>query len=602
MKKMTFWRYIMAASVVCTMLVPSACNKIDEPKDDPDDTEIPEDPENPETPEDPEDPENPENPGDGPTVEMNTLVMGETVISLGSVAVSEMGGNIFLAATEQGGLETAEDIFDAGEKYLYILVNPELVGTEIDIMTEIREFSVSVLWDDIYIAVGNGYAEDVTEGVCTVTDKGDNLYEFFTEFTSSDGVKYAVRAEGTLDETAGEAPAPELQPNTFYFDGTSTALGSSALGIAADYLYLAATPAAGLTDLEDIMYGGDDYMYVMISPSQTGAEFDIMTEQVQFTVSGTWAGQEFTAAPEWYDNVESGKCLVEQTGENTYEFSFYAVLSNGSVVGMRAEGTIAEEVNSNTITYNGVKSILRNAFYMESDGFHYVYFTAADVETFDEMAELAHQYAFVMVPEEQMTGKVIDLEGNADVMVGLMDNTTFAYYMATEGTLKIQQTGEGAYEVSLYGAKLSDMYEEQPDATLEIEFAGQTLSVDYAPVKANEATYNGSTFAIESATIEKTSSSVWTIYLTTAGNSSLTASSTIKITMPASCFDTDKVDYGFSQYPDVMEIAYDSKVWNSNTGAGIGTVGLALNGSELEVEFTTYGELSGYFKGDAAIK
>lgn len=394
------------------------------------------------------------------------------------------------------------------------------------------------------------------------------------------------------EEPGGEEPGVELQPNTFYVDGTVTEVGSKVLGEMSGYVYLAATPTPGLTTIDEVM-SEEDFMYVLVSPSQIGTEFDVMTESAAFTISGAWTGVSdyFAIAVDTYDDVESGTCLVEQTGENAYSFSFLATLADGTVIGMLADGILEEEVNNNTITVDGVTKILRSAFYTVEGGMHMLYVSAGDVETFDEMQEKALQYVYVIVPDKYADGQVIDLETNMEVMVGMIDNVTYGYYMPTEGTLKLTCTGTGAYELTMSGAKMTDPYaDDQPILLVDVEYAGTAYSVDYAPEKKNEIVYNGETLAISGAEIVKTSASVWTIKLS-VGNK------TVSIVMPSSCFGTEYNAYGFSQYPDTMEIAYDGKVWNNRNG-DTGTVSLALVGNELELNFTTYGELSGYYKGN----
>ena len=592
MSKKNFWRYLMTAMVIMALISPVACKKIDDPVDEPEDIEQPENPGEEEEPEEPQEPETPET----PEVDLNTLVMGETVIELASVAVSdmEMDGTtyMYVAAAQEAGLETPEAVFEA-DNYAYILVDQALVGTEFDMMTESKTWSATLMWDEQFLQFGTGETSAITEGTCIVTDKGEDRYEFFARFTA-DGTGYAVRVEGVY--VTSLAPRLDLDPETFYVNGTVTNVGSKVLGESSGYIYLAATPTPGLTTIDEVM-GEEDYMYVLVSPSQIGTEFDVMTESSTFTISGAWTGvsEYFAIAVDINEDVRNGRCLVEQTGEDTYSFSFVATLADGTVIGMLSEGVLEEEVNNNTITVNDQSKVLRSAFYMVDDDMHTVYFTASEVDTFYEMAENAWQYAFVMVTEEYMTGETVDLEDmSTGVMVGLMDNLTGGYYMATEGSLKITCTGEGEYEVSLAGVALSDIYGENPDATLELDFTGTAISVDYVPEKQNEIVFNDENIAILEAVIEKTSSSVWTISL-------VTSDETVKITMPASCFGEELAAYGFSQYPETMEIAYGPHVWNAD-GGGIGTVKLALNGSELDVEFTTYGDISGYFKGEAVVK
>lgn len=56
---------------------------------------------------------------------------------------------------------------------------------------------------------------------------------------------------------------------------------------------------------------------------------------------------------------------------------------------------------------------------------------------------------------------------------------------------------------------------------------------------------------------------------------------------------------GFSTYKTIS-FAYDGHVWNYDNG-DLGTLTATLDGTTLTLEFTNYGNLKGYFNGEAVV-
>jgi len=392
----------------------------------------------------------------------------------------------------------------------------------------------------------------------------------------------------------------DLKAETIVIDSKKTAVGSAVAAPFSEGVYIAATAAEGLESAEDIFATGE-YVYVWVAPGLVGREFDLTTEKSSFTVMAVWGEDIFIQAANEMTSEDSGitegKCLVKNDGDK-YEAFVTMKTVEGVEISMRAAAVMAEEVNTNTITYDDASKPLRASFYMVDEGAHFLYFTPSEVYYFEEMQEMAIYYAYIMLMNPELaTGRTIDLEGNDEVMVGLMDARNVdeepSYLSAVEGSLKIKIIGEGEYEVYL-DAKLDN------DKTVTVEFTGVCTPVDAEKEISNSFTFNGNENAINTVYIEKTSAEMWTLYFSGMSEATFDEAkqySPVKITLPP--FGAEYEGYGFSFY-DFMSIEYGPNIWNNAKGSS-GTVQASLNGDILKAEFTNYDNLSGEYEGKVNI-
>ena len=84
-------------------------------------------------------PEVPETP-ELPQLEVNTYEVDGERNHFGSVAVSNFGEYVCIAATPAEGVENFDEVFEQ-EEYFYVAVSPLLVGREFDMMQEGKLFS-----------------------------------------------------------------------------------------------------------------------------------------------------------------------------------------------------------------------------------------------------------------------------------------------------------------------------------------------------------------------------------------------------------------------------------------------------------------------------
>lgn len=158
---------ILCAIIAMTV---AACEKPDNndgSTNNPPVTETPEDP-GTEKPEDPgtEKPEDPEKPAE-PSV--NSYILNGEEHTFGSVAVSNFGEYLCIAASTAEDVASFDEMFEQDE-YFYLAISPLLNGTEFDLMTETRLYTVmSTLAGAELESVAPEMKEEISKGVCTFT-------------------------------------------------------------------------------------------------------------------------------------------------------------------------------------------------------------------------------------------------------------------------------------------------------------------------------------------------------------------------------------------------------------------------------------------------
>ena len=140
---------------------------------------------------------------------------------------------------------------------------------------------------------------------------------------------------------------------------------------------------------------------------------------------------------------------------------------------------------------------------------------------------------------------------------------------------------------------------------VSVDFEGKCVSVDYVPEEPNEFTCFGATEAINSIIVDKTDETSWHIYLTATPDLTTVQEFiedwALHITAPAEVFNTGVA--GFSNYKDgSLKFEYDGETWKyEEDGSSVGSLEVYLDGDQLELDFTTYGDLEGHYSGTTII-
>lgn len=410
---------------------------------------------------------------------------------------------------------------------------------------------------------------------------------------------------GNPDDGGETTGLEALKENTVTVNGTDKTLTGVFVDEFSGYIMITATDAPGAESFNWLYENEAEYIQILVLPSLCNKEFDVLTETDSFSIFSTYkdaplvdgVGTGFT------EGLESGLCRVNFDGENAEMFADLK-LSDGSTISVRGAGKFSGEApNESYIDRNGDKDPLRAAFYSVESGTAMFYFTPADIEYFEEI-DVASYYVAVIIDEEMLSsGQTIDINSTTEnFQIYYVDNLNEE--MAIIGTDKTNGA-TGTFSI----AKLAG--EAEFAATMDIDFSAKlSISLDFSgvctdmyavPEKENEFTYDGVTSAIASALVD-TSAEPWVIWLSSESGvttvEGMQSADAVKITAPEEAFSGEPV--GFSTYKETLSFAYKGIEWNYNNDA-IGTLTASLDGTTLSVEFTNYGNLNGYYSGEAVV-
>lgn len=525
------------------------------------------------------------------------MVNGSSFQSSTTLIKAKLGEkNIRIAVTPSSGVK-AENSF-GGSSVIEVEVAPELIGKELDLVTEKGVHAIAVSWSEPSISINktnNNQDENLAMCKCLVTEANGG-YELFLIFKTKGGDKFCVRATASREENPGTQ-----EDETIVIDDKSFPIKSK---IATDFeggIYVAVSTAEGKETLEQI--AEDSWMGVYVNPSLLDKEFDLYAESTNFTVSVYMEGMELDVANGWTDMITEGKCLVKKIEDGAkYEASVSLKTIDGTTISMHATAayTPGEQGDGSLFCYSadGAEDPCRAAFYEVDGDMHNLYFTSADVSYFEDMTEQAFYFAWVGIDKKALTGSPVSFTStSSDVNVYIYNNLEkdeygdATYQMVDNGTITATNNGEGNYTVSLDCSF-------QDGSTLRVEYDGEFKSVDVSAEDeyTNTFTYNEDTYAIQSVYIEKNSDTKWTVYISdTDAKSFEECKNSNPVILEIPPLTEENTIFGFSQHEDVMSISYKERKWLP--GEDTGTVEGYIADSELTIRFETYDGLSGQYRG-----
>lgn len=172
--------------------------------------------------------------------------------------------------------------------------------------------------------------------------------------------------------------------------------------------------------------------------------------------------------------------------------------------------------------------------------------------------------------------------------------------LEASGTVSVERS---ASDPEQFVARITVAFGDGTEVSLD--FDGACLSVDYVPEEPNEFTYMGVTESIQSVLVDKSGGALWEIWVSAAPGLDTVADfeddGAIHITAPEEAFNCGS-GVGFSTFKDTMKFEYDGRTWQyQEDGSVMGTLEVSLEGDQITLDFTTYGDLSGHFAGTATV-
>ena len=132
--------------------------------------------------------ENPEK----PALKENAYELDGVQASFGSVALSNIGDYICIAATPSEGVESFEEVFEQ-EEYFYVAISPLLNGKEFDMTKEAKVFTVMSTLEGAYLeSVAPTLTEEITSGTCLFNYK-EGVAMVEVSIVLADGAELSVK-------------------------------------------------------------------------------------------------------------------------------------------------------------------------------------------------------------------------------------------------------------------------------------------------------------------------------------------------------------------------------------------------------------------------
>ena len=201
----------------------------------------------------------PENPDpEIPPLEVNTFDVDGTTRAFSSVAVSNLGEYICIAATPVEGVKEFDAVFDQDE-YFYVAISPLLNGEGFDLMTEERLYTViSTLESAELESLAPSMRQEITSGTC-LFNYAEGIADVEVSLVLSSGKSLAVKLNA-------EEPGIVVNENIFAIDGNQkpvrTAFRMVEEGVTA--LYITPAGISFFDDLEVATY----YAYIILDDSR----------------------------------------------------------------------------------------------------------------------------------------------------------------------------------------------------------------------------------------------------------------------------------------------------------------------------------------------
>lgn len=409
---------------------------------------------------------------------------------------------------------------------------------------------------------------------------------------------------GNGSDTEQTVALEDLTSGMLVINGEQTPLTGIFVDEYSGYMMVTMTDVAGAESFDWLVENEAEYVQILVLPSLCNREFDVKTETDGFALYSTYASAPLVegADPGFTEAIESGNCRFDFDGTNAEAF-INLKLADGSTIAVRGagvfEGTKPEE---NYIERNGDKDALRAAFYSVEDGLGYFYFTPADIDYFEEI-EMASYYVVLLVDESLIDGRTVDIatEESTYFEVYYVDNATGDMIIGAagdtagvEGTFSISRLDSEAS----FAASASIAFSE--NISVSLTFSGECTDMYAEPAKENAFVFDGVKTPIASVVVD-TTSELWNIWL--SGESGvetvegMQSADALRITAPEEAFSGEPV--GLSTYKTI-EFAYGDSVWNYDNGA-FGTLTVSLDGETLNLDFTNYENLNGYYSGPAVV-
>lgn len=400
------------------------------------------------------------------------------------------------------------------------------------------------------------------------------------------------------------------------------------------YAYVYLSPTEGLTTVDQITEGS--YLQVAVSTSLLGknvhlskfaddySEDDFM--QVMYLDMDKFKNNEnyepvMFSTDDWSDNFVDGTASISMAdGQLTVNFDCLPIDGGQAFLGQYKGGFTEIAQSPYHFTVDGKRMEMRAAFAEKVLYGTAFYLTPGNIDRANDL-ENCYYYARLFVPESNMDGSKIDINGQKEYELTFVDNATDVNNPQTisisngitgnaTGYVSVLKNADGTYDITIDVEGMG----KTADRQLQVRYNGQPAPYDLSV--PNEFTVAGADPVTLKSAAMKHADGLYTIYLSTKTDAMTAAdasSADIVVTVPDSFVNDDKV-YGFSGTEEnaKISITYDGVKYSQSTTSGTapvalgGNAKLTVDGGKINLDFTVFsakkysGSIKGHFEGNAA--
>ncbi len=400
------------------------------------------------------------------------------------------------------------------------------------------------------------------------------------------------------------------------------------------YAYVYLSPTEGLTTVEQITEGS--YLQAAVSTSLLGknvhlskfaddySDDDFM--QVMYLDMDKFKNNEnyepvMFSTDDWSDYFADGTANISMAdGQLSVNFDCLPIDGGQAFLGQYKGAFMEIAQSSYHFTVDGKRMEMRAAF---ADKVLYgtaFYLTPGNIDRANDL-ENCYYYVRLFVPESNMDGSKIDINGQKEYELTFVDNATDVNNPQTisisngitgnaTGYVSVLKNADGTYDITVE----VDGMGKTADRQLQVRYNGEPAPYDLSV--PNEFSVAGAEPVTLKGAAMKHTDGLYTIYLSTK-TGALTAadasSADIIVTVPDGFVNDDMV-HGFSGDEEnaMISITYEGTKYCQSTTSGTAAVAiggnakLTVNGGKINLDFTVFsakkysGSIKGHFEGNAA--
>ena len=359
-----------------------------------------------------------------PVLEDNAYSLNGNVNSFASVAVSNIGEYICIAASPTEGVSDFDAIFEQDE-YFYVAISPLLNGEEFDMKSEQKVFTVMSTIDGAYLeSVASGLTDEITSGKCKF-NYADGIASVDVNIVLTDGAELSVKL-------SAEEQGLVVNKNIFAIDGNEKPVRTAFRQIEDGNVALYLTPA-GISFFEDLGIA-TYYAYIILDDTQCNGR----TLSPSDVVAVGYVDNLNELIIDSNDVRTTGTIRVQSDPDNPAHYIVSADVDfAGSTLKLRYDGQTldanVEEVVENEIVYNGNSLGIKNVMLDRKQG-------AADVSNVMIRTE-RDDVITISLPAKFLDGNAHGFSQSPDLYIEY-DGVKYSKANGSSGTVTIGVSGD----------------------------------------------------------------------------------------------------------------------------------------------------------------